>query len=191
MSKMRHARVGRLVALKAPGLENWLIAIVERIVKTSFETEIEEELSDIKEDLTETGFASDADDFISEDNKVKVALLGAVKTEPGDKIDSFSRSIIFFPDILSECYALEGNNLENLMKIISKGAKGEHALDIGTYTLGENARAYLDGNKFFQRHAALLGSTGSGKSWAVATQILFFLICTGNIKTWNMPHSSE
>ena len=167
--KMRHARVGRLVALKAPGLENWLIAIVERIVKTSFETEIEEEHSDIKEDLTETEFASDADDFISEDNKVKVALLGAVKTEPGDKIGSFSRSIIFFPDIESECYALEGKNLENLMGIISRGAKGEHALDIGTYTLGENARAYLDGNKFFQRHAALLGSTGSGKSWTVAT----------------------
>ena len=130
--KMRHARVGRLVALKAPGLENWLIAIVERIVKTSFETEIEEENFDIKEDLIETDIIFDADDFISEDNKVKVALLGAVKTEPGDKIGSFSRSIIFFPDIESECYALEGKNLENLMGIMSRGAKGEHALDIGT-----------------------------------------------------------
>lgn len=31
-----------------------------------------------------------------------------------------------------------------------------------------NARAILDGNKFFQKHAAVLGSTGSGKSWCVA-----------------------
>ncbi|GAH07848.1 unnamed protein product, partial [marine sediment metagenome] len=45
----------------------------------------------------------------------------------------------------------------------------ENALNIGTYTLDEKAETYLDGNKFFQRHAALLGSTGSGKSWAVAS----------------------
>ena len=31
-----------------------------------------------------------------------------------------------------------------------------------------SAEAVLDGNKFFQRHAAVLGSTGSGKSWCVA-----------------------
>ena len=31
-----------------------------------------------------------------------------------------------------------------------------------------SADAVLDGNKFFQRHAAILGSTGSGKSWCVA-----------------------
>ena len=31
-----------------------------------------------------------------------------------------------------------------------------------------NAESILDGNKFFQRHAAILGSTGSGKSWCVA-----------------------
>jgi len=167
--KLRHARVGRLVALKAPGLENWLIAIVERVVKTSVETEIEEDSSDFQENITENESIVGGDNNFMEDNKVKVALLGAVKTEPGDSLGSFSRSIIFFPDIESECYALEGKNLENLMGIISETIKGKHTLDIGVYTLGENARAYLDGNRFFQRHAALLGSTGSGKSWTVAT----------------------
>ena len=34
--------------------------------------------------------------------------------------------------------------------------------------IDENAKAYLDGNRLFQRHASLLGSTGSGKSWSVA-----------------------
>lgn len=39
---------------------------------------------------------------------------------------------------------------------------------LGTYpTYG--CLAALDGNKFFQRHAAILGNTGSGKSCAVAT----------------------
>lgn len=35
--------------------------------------------------------------------------------------------------------------------------------------MDRNADAILDGNKLFQRHAAVLGSTGSGKSWCVAT----------------------
>ncbi|MCR9955985.1 ATP-binding protein [Vibrio parahaemolyticus] len=36
------------------------------------------------------------------------------------------------------------------------------------YTLDDNAIAYLNGNKFFQRHAFIGGSTGSGKSWTTA-----------------------
>jgi len=55
------------------------------------------------------------------------------------------------------------------MGVISSVSVHENALNIGTYTLDEKAETYLDGNKFFQRHAALLGSTGSGKSWAVAS----------------------
>jgi DNA helicase HerA-like ATPase len=36
------------------------------------------------------------------------------------------------------------------------------------YTLDENADAYLNANRFFQRHAVVVGSTGSGKSWTTA-----------------------
>lgn len=32
-----------------------------------------------------------------------------------------------------------------------------------------DCEALLDGNKFFQRHAAVVGNTGSGKSWTVAS----------------------
>ena len=41
-------------------------------------------------------------------------------------------------------------------------------LSLGTYTIDEDADAWIDGNKFFQRHAVIVGSTGSGKSWSVA-----------------------
>ncbi|MDZ7766912.1 MAG: ATP-binding protein [Melioribacteraceae bacterium] len=47
-------------------------------------------------------------------------------------------------------------------------SKDENPLSLGNYTLDENAEAFLDGNKFFQRHAVIVGSTGSGKSWTVA-----------------------
>ena len=54
------------------------------------------------------------------------------------------------------------------MGLLIKTGDTEHALALGHYTLDPSAMAFLDGDKFFQRHAALLGSTGSGKSWTVA-----------------------
>jgi DNA helicase HerA-like ATPase len=57
------------------------------------------------------------------------------------------------------------------MGILSASTKGEAKvpLRVGRYTLDETAVAYVDGDKLFQRHLALLGSTGSGKSYAVAS----------------------
>ncbi|VVM20224.1 Bipolar DNA helicase [uncultured Gammaproteobacteria bacterium] len=52
------------------------------------------------------------------------------------------------------------------MNIISSNSK--NPLKIGKYTISEESDANLDGNKFFQRHAVIVGGTGSGKSWTVA-----------------------
>jgi DNA helicase HerA-like ATPase len=52
------------------------------------------------------------------------------------------------------------------MNIISSNS--ENPLKIGKYTISEESDANLDGNKFFQRHAVIVGGTGSGKSWTVA-----------------------
>src|SRR5262249_46164680 len=41
-------------------------------------------------------------------------------------------------------------------------------LQLGKFLSDPTADAIADGNKLFQRHAALLGSTGTGKSWTVA-----------------------
>jgi DNA helicase HerA-like ATPase len=38
----------------------------------------------------------------------------------------------------------------------------------GKFFSSEESDANLDGNKFFQRHAVIVGGTGSGKSWTVA-----------------------
>jgi DNA helicase HerA-like ATPase len=55
------------------------------------------------------------------------------------------------------------------MNILSVEGKRENSLEFGKYSMDESAAAFLDGDKLFQRHAALLGSTGSGKSWTVAS----------------------
>ena len=81
----------------------------------------------------------------------------------------FSRSLANVPDIKASCFVLREKALETFMGLLAKSADTEHALALGSYTLDPHAKAYLDGDKFFQRHAAILGSTGSGKSCTIAT----------------------
>ena len=54
------------------------------------------------------------------------------------------------------------------MNILGKDIDADKRLKIGSFMMDTAADAVLDGNKFFQRHAAVLGSTGSGKSWCIA-----------------------
>ena len=84
-------------------------------------------------------------------------------------VHGFTRSLMNVPDVKAPCFVLREKALETFMSLLVKAGDTEHALAFGHYALDPSATAYLDGNKFFQRHAALLGSTGSGKSWTVAT----------------------
>ena len=161
---LRRARVGHLVAIELPGvIEEWLVGIIERVVKTPV---IEEQLSSDYED------DDGVDDFGLEmegvSNTVRVSLVGAVEATLENDL-KFSRSLIQVPEIDGECFVLRDAQLRKFMSLLSNEGATESSLEIGRYTIDINATAYLDGNKFFQRHASLLGSTGSGKSWAVAT----------------------
>ncbi len=166
---LRKARVGQLVALALPGvIEEWLIGIIDKVIKTPVLDNDRGELN------TEQDYeAEEADTFMlsreSVLNTVRLTLVGTVglcseKSEP-----QFSRSLIQVPEIDGECYILRDAQLQSFMNLLSSEGKTEHSLEIGKYTIDESATAYLDGNKLFQRHASLLGSTGSGKSWAVAS----------------------
>jgi len=154
--KLTEAKLGRLTALKGR-LGEWLIAMVERVVRKFFEEKPAEE-NEKKHNEVE-----------AEENVVHLILVGTLREKEGERKNVFTRSVLSFPNIDAPCYPIEGKELEAFMGVISSVAIHENALNIGNYTLDEKAETYLDGNKFFQRHAALLGSTGSGKSWAVAS----------------------
>lgn len=51
--------------------------------------------------------------------------------------------------------------------VSSKTTNGKN-LEIGHFASNHDVAAILDGNRFFQRHACIVGSTGSGKSYTVA-----------------------
>lgn len=161
---LRKARVGQLVALSLPcAVEEWLIGIIEKVIKTP----VWEEQSITEEsDSEEIGEMSLPRESVL--NTVQLTLVGTV----GLTIDNrtvFSRSLVQVPEIDGSCYILRDAQLQKFMDLLSAEGKKAHALEIGRYTIDENAKAYLNGNKLFQRHASILGSTGSGKSWTVAS----------------------
>ncbi|EKO3449029.1 ATP-binding protein [Vibrio parahaemolyticus] len=160
---LRKARVGQLVTVQLSGAtECWLIGMIDKVIKAV-----------VTQPLTPEIAEDDADEIDAfEDsvvNTVKITLMGAARWDAIVQKYKFSRSLDHVPEIDSTCYVLKDAHLEEFMRVISECGDGEHSLELGSYKLNENARAYVDGNKLFQRHAALLGSTGSGKSWTVAS----------------------
>ena len=73
-----------------------------------------------------------------------------------------------FPQIDRNCFLMEGGNLQRFMSLLGKELKPEERLELGHFVIDQAAIAVANGDKFFQRHAAILGSTGSGKSFAVS-----------------------
>ncbi len=160
---LRKARVGQLVTVQLSGAsECWLIGMIDKVIKAVVTQALNLE---VPEDNAEE--LDDLEDSVV--NTVKITLMGAARWDAFVQKYKFSRSLDHVPEIDSICYVLKDAHLEEFMRVISESSEGNQSLELGSYKLNENARAYVDGNKLFQRHAALLGSTGSGKSWTVAS----------------------
>ena len=160
---LRKARVGQLVTVQLSGAtECWLIGMIDKVIKAVVTQPLPLELQE-----DDAGGIDAFEDSVV--NTVKITLMGGARWAAIDQKYKFSRSLDHVPEIESTCYVLKDAHLEEFMRVISECSDGEHSLELGSYKLNENARVFIDGNKLFQRHAALLGSTGSGKSWTVAS----------------------
>ncbi|EEO15409.1 ATPase [Vibrio cholerae] len=147
---LKRLQVNRLAVLQSAKPGQHLIGLISQVTrKKIFEiTENEEE--------------------VNEQNLCKVALIGTLLDRDGERRDVFRRTLESVPEIDANCFALEGEELTAFMRVLSNAAAEGNSLRLGKYTLDDNAIAYLNGNKFFQRHAFIGGSTGSGKSWTTA-----------------------
>ena len=151
--KLRGLQVNHLVAVQSTKTNQHLIGLVSKIIRKSA-------LADI----------SIEDDLNHSFNVVKVILIGTHNDRVADTDNVFRRTLSTVPSINAECYLISGDRLKHFMQAISSIRQGDDAiaLEIGHYSIDEEAVALLDGNKLFQRHAVIVGSTGSGKSWCVA-----------------------
>jgi hypothetical protein len=153
VEKLKQMQVNHLVVIQSSKVGQHLIALVNKIMrKSSIES-----------------FDEDNNPICNIDNVVKANLIGTHIDKVGIRNNVFKRTLETVPEIDADCYMLNGERLTNFMKAISQIALDSgNPLTLGYYTLDDNAEAWLDGNKFFQRHAVIVGSTGSGKSWTVA-----------------------
>ncbi len=162
-SDLRKAKVSQLVCLPlASGVDTWLIGLIDKVIKSVA-------ISPQETEPTEKEYNELEGAGVLVVNTVRLTLVGTARWDAIEEKPVFSRSLIQVPDIESRCYVLRETQLEAFMNILVASGNKEQSLAIGKYTIDDSATAYLDGNRLFQRHAALLGSTGSGKSWTVAS----------------------
>lgn len=156
LERLKEIQVNRLTGIRSSKAGQHLIGIVSRITrKAGDETELE-------------GTEEDPEATLPENNLVRVALIGTLVDKEGLKENVFKRTLETVPEIDADCFSLEGQRLTEFMQVISQVSGDGPQLDLGRYALDEDARALLNGNRLFQRHAIVVGSTGSGKSYTTA-----------------------
>lgn len=156
IERLKSIQVNRLVVLQSSKAGQYLIGVVNKIVrKPDREVEDEDETDQMEPDPPEN-------------NLVRITLIGTFLNRSGEKSNIFRRTLETVPEIDANCFPLEGKSLTDFMQIISSVEDDGKKLSLGKYTLDEDAETFLNGNRLFQRHAVIVGSTGSGKSYTTA-----------------------
>jgi hypothetical protein len=156
--QMTSIAVGNLIAINGRTANEFLIGIIERVTRSISEKLLLDETSDDGS----IPLGESQDDFI------RAVLIGTYRKVDGSLSNTFKRGADCFPQIDKTCFHLSGSNLQLFMNLLSANVAENERLTLGHFMADETAIAVANGDKFFQRHAAILGSTGSGKSWSVA-----------------------
>lgn len=89
---------------------------------------------------------------------MNVTLIGTLKK------GKFESGVSVLPNVDMVVYLLEDKDLKAAFSAFQK-----FNFSVGQLSLFESERAYLDPNKFFGKHLAVMGSSGAGKSCTVAS----------------------
>lgn len=147
---LNSVQVNQIVQIRSTKTGEKIIGLISKIMRRAIAGKLDK---------------SDEPDTVVE-NVIKINLVGTLLDVEGTQRNIFKRTLNTVPSIDADCFLLQGDDLSMFMNIISSSS--ENPLKIGKYTISEMSDANLDGNKFFQRHAVIVGGTGSGKSWTVA-----------------------
>ena len=156
---LKKVMVGNLIAVQGSTGHQFLISIVERITRLPGDVI---EASGMPDDET-------APQPEQMQDTIRAILVGTYRSKDGDAGPSFKRGADSCPQIDQPCHLIQGVNLTAFMGVLSQDVPEDKALRLGHFAIDPTAQAVADGDRFFQRHAAILGSTGSGKSYTVAS----------------------
>lgn len=147
-------KINDLIVFSGINADQKLIGIVTKISKKRI---------DIEEDDEES------EEIEYSYNFCNTTLVGTFyKKLSSEKNNVFKRAVNTYPEINSKVYLADGEALSTIMNSLENEIISDKRLTIGKYASNQDVQAILNGNKFFQRHAAIVGSTGSGKSFTVA-----------------------
>lgn len=163
--------IGHLVNIKGNTESEHLIGLVERVTRGLFEQQ---------EEATPDSTESAA--MITPGEVVRVTLIGTFREVDGESKNTFKRGADSFPQIDRVAHLIDAGNLQRFMGLLGADLKESEKLRLGTFVADRTADAIASGDRLFQRHAAILGSTGSGKSWAVAS----LLECAAKLENPNI-----
>ena len=152
------AAVGSLVAIQGTTAQEFLIGMTERVTR-----QLREQTAQ-PDSMAPTTLALE----VVPDDSLRAVLLGTYRTIEGTVRNRFKRGADSFPQIDRECFLIDGGNLQRFMGLLGKDLDEAQRLELGHFAIDHSATAIANGDRFFQRHAAILGSTGSGKSCAVS-----------------------
>ena len=152
------AAVGSLVAIQGTTAQEFLIGMTERVTR-----QLREQTAQ-PDSMAPTTLALE----VVPDDSLRAVLLGTYRTIEGTVRNRFKRGADSFPQIDRDCFLIEGGNLQRFMGLLGKDLDEAQRLELGHFAIDYSATAIANGDRFFQRHAAILGSTGSGKSCAVS-----------------------
>ncbi len=93
-------------------------------------------------------------------HEIRIQLIGTLRN------GKFEKGISTFPCINDPVLIADHDDLMNIFSSFR-----EKGFSIGNISLLEGERQYLDPDKFFAKHIAVMGSTGSGKSFTVSSII--------------------
>lgn len=158
VERLRKLQVNRLAVLQSSRPGQHLIGIIQKITRNAVEAK---EIGDVEGDEDDLKMPTEL-------NLVRITLIGTMVDKRGTESNIFLRTLETVPEIDANCFAVEGDALTDFMGVIANISSEGERLSLGHYTLDDKAEAFLNGNKFFQRHAIIVGSTGSGKSWTTA-----------------------
>lgn len=151
------AKIGELIAIATSNSTIFTIGSVTDVRRTYAENRNDPVLED-----------EEAIDLLSIVNQLDAIFIGTLATVQGQGVNSFKRGIEDFPSPGDKVYSFNSENLSQFMNSITELSEEVSPLTLGKYSLDNLSVANLNGDKFFQKHAAIVGSTGSGKSWLVS-----------------------
>lgn len=149
---LNRLKINDIVVMSGNNADEKLIGIITRVNKKRIEAEEFEE--------NEEKFSA---------NTCNITMVGSFYIKLGaTKSNVFKRAINTYPEINSEVYLANSRALAIIMNSLDDSTGKAEKLIIGKFASNKEVNAVLDGNRFFQRHACIVGSTGSGKSYTVA-----------------------